>query len=173
MSYRVIIADDERKILQLIRVLGHWEEYRIEIVDECRDGRSTLESIRRNRPDFVISDIKMPDLDGIELIEESRREGLECLFILVSGYRHFEYARSAIALNVVDYLLKPIEEERLNKTLEKVCRQIDQMREDREEKAELKQIRLRQQTRLLEFWKELLGRGLDRGDLPGCGGRKH
>lgn len=160
VSYRVIIADDERKILQLIRVLGHWEEYQIEIVDECHDGRSTLGSIRRNRPDFVISDIKMPDLDGIELIEESRREGLECLFILVSGYRHFEYARSAIALNVVDYLLKPIEEERLNKTLEKVCRQIDQMREDREEKAELKQIRLRQQqTRLQEFWKDLLSRG--------------
>ena len=55
MSYRVIIADDERKILQLIKVLGHWEEHQIEIIDECHDGLGTLESIRRNRPDFVIS----------------------------------------------------------------------------------------------------------------------
>ncbi len=65
MNYRVIIADDETKILQLIRLLGKWDEYGIEIVDECHDGRATLESIKRNRPDFVISDIKMPELDGI------------------------------------------------------------------------------------------------------------
>ena len=65
MNYRVIIADDETKILQLIRLLGKWDEYGIEIVDECHDGRATLENIKRNRPDFVISDIKMPELDGI------------------------------------------------------------------------------------------------------------
>lgn len=129
MAYKVIIADDEPKILRLIKMLGHWEQYQIEIVDECRSGRQTLESIRKNKPDFVLSDIKMPDLDGIGLIEETRKEGIETLFILISGYRHFEYARSAIALNVVDYLLKPVNEEQLNETLEKVCRKIEQKRE--------------------------------------------
>ncbi len=157
MSYRVIIADDEPKLLQLIKILGHWEQYDIEIVDECRDGLQTLESIRRHRPDFVLSDIKMPGLDGIELIEETRKAGIDSLFILISGYRHFEYARSAIALNVVDYLLKPVDEEKLNKTLEKVCRQLDQMYMDQKEREELCRLKeSQQQSRMEQFWKDLL-----------------
>lgn len=56
VKYKVIIADDEPKIQQLIRLLGHWEKYDIEIIDECYDGKSTLESIKRNRPAFVLSE---------------------------------------------------------------------------------------------------------------------
>ncbi len=154
MAYKVIIADDEPKILRLIKMLGHWEEYQIEIVDECQSGRKTLESIQRNKPDFVLSDIKMPDLDGIGLIEETRKKGIESLFILISGYRHFEYARSAVALNVVDYLLKPVDEEQLNETLEKVCRKIDQKRE----MEYLKRLEEEhEKQKLSSFWHMLLG----------------
>lgn len=157
MGYRVIIADDEPKVLQLVKMLGHWEQYGIEIVDECHDGHAALESIKRNHPDFVLSDIKMPDLDGIELIEETRRAGIDSLFILLSGYRHFEYAQSAVALNVVEYLLKPIDEEKLNKTLERVCRQIDQRKEDDAGKAELLQIKeLRHQAMIKPLWETLV-----------------
>lgn len=153
MGYRVIIADDEPKILQLIKMLGHWEKYQIEIVDECRSGKQALESIRRNKPDFVLSDIKMPDMDGIELIEETRKAGIESLFILISGYRHFEYARSAIALNVVDYLLKPVAEEQLNETLDKVCRKIEQKRE----LEHLKKLEAEQEKQKIDlFWHMLL-----------------
>lgn len=153
MGYRVIIADDEPKILQLIKMLGHWETYQIEIVDECRSGKQALESIRRNKPDFVLSDIKMPDMDGIELIEETRKAGIESLFILISGYRHFEYARSAIALNVVDYLLKPVAEEQLNETLDKVCRKIEQKRE----MEHLKILEAEQEKKKIDlFWHMLL-----------------
>lgn len=149
MAYKVIIADDEPKMLKLIKMLGHWDEYQIEIVDECRSGRQTLESIRKNKPDFVLSDIKMPDLDGIGLIEKTRKEGIESLFILISGYRHFEYARSAIALNVVDYLLKPINEEQLNATLEKVCRKVEQKRE----MEHLKRLEAEQERQKISpFW---------------------
>lgn len=157
MGYRVIIADDEPKILQLIKMLGHWQEYDIEIVDECHDGLQTLKSIQEHRPDFVLSDIKMPDLDGIELIEATRKAGIDSLFILISGYRHFEYARSAIALNVMDYLLKPIDEAQLNETLEKVCRQLDQIRAEKEDLEELCRLKeSRQQNMLQQFWKDLL-----------------
>lgn len=128
---KAIIADDEPKIIDLIRLLGNWEKYGIEIVDECHDGISALESIRKHRPDLVLSDIKMPDLDGLELIRITREEQIESHFILISGYRHFEYARSAVALNVIDYLLKPIDEEQLNKTLEKACREIERSRTGR------------------------------------------
>ena len=74
---KAIIADDESKIIELIRLLGNWEKYGIEIVDECHDGMSALESIRKHKPDLVLSDIKMPDLDGLDLIRITREEQIE------------------------------------------------------------------------------------------------
>ena len=65
---RVVIADDEAKIIRLIEELGQWGSLGIEIVDTCTTGSAALESILRHRPDFVLSDIKMPGLDGLELI---------------------------------------------------------------------------------------------------------
>ena len=132
MSYRIVIADDEPKIIQLIRQLGHWEEFGIEIIAECSDGEQAFRCILEKQPDFVLSDIKMPVFDGIELIQKTREHGMDTLFVLLSGYRHFEYARSAIQLNVMDYLLKPIDEKQLNETLDKVCRQVDQLRTQKE-----------------------------------------
>ena len=161
MNYKVIIADDEKKILQLIRFLGKWEQYGIEIVDECHDGSTALESIKRNRPDFVISDIKMPELDGIELIKATKDAGIDCLFILLSGYRHFEYARSAIALNVVDYLLKPIDEEQLNRTLERICLQMKKTREERQNMENIRDMQKKQiyKEKRASFWKGLMEDG--------------
>ncbi len=154
---KAIIADDEPKIIQLIRLLGNWEKFGIEIVDECHDGISALESIRKHRPDLVLSDIKMPDLDGLELIRITREEQIESRFILISGYRHFEYARSAVALNVVDYLLKPIDEEVLNKTLEKACVEIDQSRENKENREQLEIIRAKQnREKTAHFWEDFI-----------------
>lgn len=132
MGYKVIIADDEKKIIQLIKQLGHWNEFDIDIIDECSDGDEALASIIENKPDFVFSDIKMPGCDGIQLIEKARALNLETLFVLLSGYRHFEYVRSAIQLNVVDYLLKPIEEKQLNDTIEKVITQLNEMKQQEE-----------------------------------------
>ena len=74
MGYRMLIADDEKMIIQLIRQLGHWEELGIEIIDECYDGEDALESILTKRPDFVLSDIQMPVYDGIQLIEKVREQ---------------------------------------------------------------------------------------------------
>lgn len=137
MKYRLIIADDESKIIQLIKQLGHWEELDIEIIDECANGREAYESICRNRPDLVLSDIKMPVYDGIELIQKLREEEINPFFILLSGYRHFEYARSAIQLNVIDYLLKPIDEEQLNRTLQRACACIEEARVQEKESSML------------------------------------
>lgn len=153
MRYRCIIADDEKKIIQLIKQLGNFKELEIEIVDECNNGRQVFDSIMEKKPDFVLSDIKMPIFDGIQLIEKVREQNLDTLFILLSGYRHFEYARSAIQLNVMDYLLKPIDEEQLNETLEKVCRKIDQLKEIGEKNKILKEIEIKEEkSRLQKFW---------------------
>lgn len=121
MPYRLIIADDEPKLIDLIRVLGHWESLDIQIIDECKNGEEALESIIRNRPEIALLDIMMPVYDGITIIEKVREQNIDTAFIIISGYRHFEYAKSAIQLGVVDYLLKPLDEENLNVTLKKAC----------------------------------------------------
>ncbi len=159
MGYRMLIADDEKMIIQLIRQLGHWEELGIEIIDECYDGEDALESILRNRPDFVLSDIQMPVYDGIQLIERVREHDPDVLFILLSGYRYFEYARSAIQLNVVDYLLKPVDEEQLNEILEKVCRSIDEKRRQEADHETLVNYQTADEnSRRKEFWETILDR---------------
>ncbi|MDO4322701.1 MAG: AraC family transcriptional regulator [Lachnospiraceae bacterium] len=153
MSYRLIIADDEPKIIELIKQLGHWKELDIEIVDECRNGKQAYESIIKNNPDFVFSDIKMPVYDGIELIRRVREVNPDPLFVLISGYRHFEYARSAVSLNVMDYLLKPIDERQLNETLVRVCRRVDQLRIQKQQEDEMCSIREAKSRQEMEvFW---------------------
>lgn len=153
MGYRLIIADDEPKVIQLIRQLGHWKELAIEIVDECHNGREAYESITAHKPDFVLSDVKMPVYDGIELIRKVREADLDPLFILLSGYRHFEYARSAVQLNVMDYLLKPIDEKQLNETLKRVCLQIDRLRAQKEERTMLSDMKEEKDRQEMErFW---------------------
>lgn len=153
MSYRLIIADDEPKIIELIKQLGHWQELEIEIIDECHTGKQAYESITKNNPDFVLSDIKMPVYDGIELIRKVREIDPEPLFVLISGYRHFEYARSAVSLNVMDYLLKPIDGKQLNETLVRVCRRIDQLRTRKQQEDEIFSMREERSRQEMElFW---------------------
>lgn len=140
VGYRMIIADDEEMLIRLIRKLGHFEELGIEVVDECRDGEQAYESILRNRPDFVLTDIQMPVMDGLEMINKVRQAEPEILFVLLSGYRYFEYAQNAIRLNVADYLLKPVDESQLNHVLERLCRLTDERRRRENDRDSFRQI---------------------------------
>lgn len=165
MKYSLLIADDEPGIIELICQLGHFGELGIEVADTCVTGREAYESIQKNSPDIVLSDIKMPGMDGIELIRKVREiQSPGPLFILISGYRHFEYARSAVSLNVMDYLLKPIDEKQLNETLEKVCRRIDQMRSQAEDRETVTALREEQKRKTMDRFWELCRRGGGEGE---------
>lgn len=94
--YKAIIADDENKTCQLIQMLGKWEQFGIEIVAVCTDGEEAFQAIRKHTPDIVITDIRMPIYDGLQLIEKTKDSGLDTAFIIISGYRHFEYAQNAL-----------------------------------------------------------------------------
>lgn len=154
MKYRMIIVDDEEKIIQLIRQLGHWEELGIEVAAVCMDGEAALKEIRSQQPDIVLTDIKMPEMDGIELIERAKELNPNICFVVLSGYRHFEYARSAVQLGVADYLLKPLEEAQLNLTLEKLCRKIDEQRRQEKDRNRLEQyMELDKRAAQEQFWK--------------------
>lgn len=119
----VLIADDEAKVCQLIQGLVPWETLGLSVVGTVHDGLSALERMRTNMPDILITDIRMPGLDGIQLIQQAKEihPALRC--VIISGYRHFDYAHNAIKFGVQDYLLKPLQKEELIRTLQKLMAQ--------------------------------------------------
>lgn len=119
-NLRVIIADDEPMVCVVVKKCVHWETLGLELAGIAYDGEELLSLIRSSKPDIVITDISMPELSGLDMIEEVRKEGLNCKFIIISGYRQFEYAHKALKNNVDDYLLKPINEQELNESLSRV-----------------------------------------------------
>lgn len=123
--YRVIISDDEKRICKLIRNLIDWKSLNTEIVGISNDGISTLKMINEMKPDIVITDIRMPGYDGLELIRRIREQNLDTDFIILSGYQQFDYARSAIRYGVEDYLLKPLSEKELVEAVRKIVSRRD------------------------------------------------
>lgn len=117
---KVLIADDEAKVCKLIRYLIDWEAMGFEIVDIVNDGMSAYNSICQNQPDIVITDIRMPNYDGLELVKKSKELYPDIYFIIISGYSHFEYAQQAIKYGVQDYLLKPLKKKELQETLRNI-----------------------------------------------------
>lgn len=121
MMLKVLIADDEPRVGMLVKQLIHWQERELECVGMFQDGQRALEGIQQLHPDIVITDIRMPVLSGLELVEKALESNPQIRFVVISGYRYFEYAQRAIKYGVQDYLLKPIDEEELNRVLEKIC----------------------------------------------------
>ena len=155
-EYKCIIAEDERKMANLIKILGHWDDCNIRITDICYNGIDAFNSIIENRPDIIITDIKMPGHDGLKLIEKCKEEGFECVFIIVSGYKHFEYAKSALQYGVSDYILKPIDETQLNDALQKAVKQINQKIDSNTIKTERDEYREKlRAVRIESFWEQL------------------
>ena len=124
--YRVIIADDEPKVALLIKNLIHWDALGLQLLATAHDGISALALIEEHQPDIVITDIRMPGYDGIELIERAKRLNPDIDFIIISGYRHFDYAQKAIRFGVEDYLLKPLKAVEINQTLRKMLEKYGQ-----------------------------------------------
>lgn len=133
---RFVIVDDEYKIGSLIKRLLHAEELGLECLGVFDDSEKALSFILGNDLDLVITDIKMPVLDGIGLISRIRPVKDKLRFILISGYRDFEYAHSAIKYGVEDYLLKPINEEELNHAVQKLVEETRRQNSVEEEAAE-------------------------------------
>ncbi|MEG2731993.1 MAG: response regulator, partial [Clostridium sp.] len=117
---KVIVADDEEKICQLIVKLVDWTSLGMEVAAIASNGIEAMEKIISLKPDIVITDIRMPGYDGLELIKRAKSEGINTEFIIISGYRHFEYAQNAIRYGVGDYLLKPIKKDELMDALKRI-----------------------------------------------------
>lgn len=134
---KVLIADDEERICQLIRALVDWEAMELELVGFAHNGLEAGELVEKLRPDILITDIRMPGCSGLELIQRTKQSVNDLEIIVISGYAHFEYAQQAIRYGVGDYLLKPINRAELTATLEKLKRRIREKRESEQDKEEL------------------------------------
>lgn len=104
----VLIADDEALIRSSIRYMLEESSFKVFITGEAENGEEALNMYRNLLPDVVITDVKMPALSGLELIEEVRKTDRTTQFIVVSGYAEFEYAQQAMKSGVSHYVLKPI-----------------------------------------------------------------
>ena len=116
---KVLVVEDEKIIREGLIESISWELLNCEVVGQGRNGQEGLELIKTLNPDLVITDIKMPILDGLEMIEQAMQNGFEFKAIILSSYSEFEYAKRGIQLGVLDYILKPLDEEILLETIEK------------------------------------------------------
>lgn len=111
--YRVVVVDDEPIIRKNLRDSIEWDVLGLELAGEASNGAEALMLIESVRPVILITDIKMPVMDGMELIKEIHRRGLRIRIIIISGYSDYEYLKEAIKFSVDSYLLKPIDENEL------------------------------------------------------------
>lgn len=122
---KVVIADDEPKICRMIQNMIPWQAHGYRIVGLANDGLSAWNLIMEHRPDLVITDIRMPGMDGIELVKKCKECNFATAFIVISGYRHFEYAHNALKYGVEHYLLKPLERQEMEDSLSKIRQHIE------------------------------------------------
>ena len=115
--FKVFLVEDEIVVREGIRNNIHWEQYGFIYAGDASDGELALPLIRKIQPDLLITDIKMPFMDGLSLIELIRKELPRIKIVIVSGYDDFSYAQQAISMGVEQYLLKPIAKEKMVEVL--------------------------------------------------------
>ncbi len=109
--YKVLIVDDEPLIREGLTTLIDWREYGFEVVHAAKDGQEALRIYEHAHPDLLIVDIRMPGMDGLQLIETIRQQKWDPKLLILSGYADFAYAMKAIRSKVEGYILKPVDED--------------------------------------------------------------
>lgn len=127
---RVIIADDEVRICRLIQVLIDWEGLGMEIAGVASNGLEALSLIKKERPDILITDIRMPGCGGLELVEKAHDILSNLQIVIISGYANFAYAQMATGFGVRHYLLKPINQEELLGVMTALKENIEEMQKE-------------------------------------------
>lgn len=130
---KALIIDDEESVREAIKILGDWEELGIEDVLEAQNGKEGIRLLCEEKPDIVLLDMRMPQMNGVEFLKATERDFPQTISIVVSGYDDFEFTRQAIKSKVFDYLLKPVNREQLNSALRKAVESIRERREKQEE----------------------------------------
>lgn len=125
-KYKVLLVDDEAEVIDVIKSRINWEELGYEVIGSAQNGVRAFELAESFLPDVVITDIKMPYMDGLELSKKLKDEYPNIRIIIFTGFDEFEYAKEAIHLEIEEYMLKPVNKEELSKLLIELKHNLDQ-----------------------------------------------
>lgn len=139
---KLLIVDDERIICETISRIIDWKKYKIDIIPPCLNGLDAYDVIIDELPEIVITDIRMPGINGIELVKRIKEMKLETQFILLSGFSEFNYAKEAMQYGVKHYLLKPCNEQQIISSVHKCM----------EDYCELKQLKRLKDSRFASLY---------------------
>lgn len=123
MSFQLLIVDDEVPIRKALASYIPWEEYNCTVYDTASNGKEAIKKLEAHPVDLVITDVKMPLIDGIELSKYIYDNYPDTLVIILSGYAEFEYAQSAMRYHVSEYLLKPVSKDNLIAAVQNTLKQ--------------------------------------------------
>jgi len=115
--YTVIVADDDINIREGLSSLVDWEEYGFSIIGKAENGKQVLRLFDAERPDLLVTDIRMPGMDGLSVIRSIRESGYSTACLIISAHEEFAYAKEALAYGVENYLLKPVDPDELRESL--------------------------------------------------------
>ncbi|THF73750.1 response regulator transcription factor [Cohnella fermenti] len=150
---KALVVDDEYLVRTGIRETIDWPAYGVEIVGEADNGEDGLELALRHRPDVILTDIRMPFMNGLEFIERIKENRLEAGIIVLSGYDEFQYAQAALKLGASSYLLKPVDTAELAASVRKLGLQV---REQARERAHYGELKNELPQVASKFWLDLL-----------------
>ena len=130
-QYKVILVDDEAEVIDIMEAKIRWSELGFEVVGSAKNGVKALELVEKLQPDVVLTDIRMPYMDGLELSRKLNQDYPNIYIILCTGFDEFEYAKEAVHLDIKEYLLKPISAVELSESLMRLKENLDKEREEK------------------------------------------
>lgn len=130
--YRVMLVDDEVHLLESMAKLVDWESCGTTLVQKAANGRIALELTQKDPPDIIVTDIKMPAMDGMKLIERVSLLFPDIKYIVLSGYGEFDYAKKAMQFGVRHYLLKPSSEDKIQEALKEIVAELEEQKKKEE-----------------------------------------
>lgn len=132
---KMVMVDDEVLTLKMLERILDWDKMEVQITGTALDGFEALKLVKKENPDIIIVDIKMPGMDGLELMDKLRTENVKSKIVILSAYGEFEYAQKAMSLGASGYLLKPVNELKLKELISKLVKEI------KEEKEQIEKLR--------------------------------
>ena len=117
--FKALIIDDDKEVRSDLKKYPKWAEFGFEIIAEAANGEEALEKIATSKFDLVFTDIRMPKIDGIELLKEIKKAKQDLCVIFISSYCDFDFAKQGIILGAFDYIVKPIDEDSLDDVLKR------------------------------------------------------
>ena len=122
--YRILLVEDDEALRYVYARMHAWQENGFCLAAQAANGKQALKQLEKERFDLIVTDIRMPFIDGLELLREMRRSEIQTPVILVSSYGEFEYAREGLVLGAFDYIVKPFREEQLSEVLRRAAQSL-------------------------------------------------